>query len=257
MAKPRSQGYKRWFNTRFWNDSFVADLDPSEKLLFIYLLTNEHSNIAGIYEVPIKIIALETGFEISMIKKILKCLKDKVRYMDGRIVVKNWLKHQSIESADTKTGILNVLKHLERTFLKKLIDKGFYHIPDGLREGAPWVPMGSLTYSDTDTDSDPNSDKDSIEGSEAPKELSPFVLKDEVAKLEDDPKRHIQIIGLYLKQKRPDIRTKDQLHASIVRHVRAAKSLVPFEDDQILKAFRKASEVNGWTIETALKLLTK
>lgn len=249
MAKtPRSQGYKRWFNTRFWNDSFVADLDPTEKLLFIYFLTNEHCNIAGIYEVPVKIIALETGFEVSMVKKILKDLKDKVRYLEGRVVVKNWLKHQSFESADTKTGILNVLKHLDKAFLKKIVEKNLFFIPDEIREGASWMPTGSHTYSDTDSDTD----SDSV----VPEAL-PFDLKLEIDKMENDSRRHVQIIGLYFKQKKPDIRSKAQLNTSIARHSRAAKDLSTFDDDQILKSFRKASDWKEWTIETALKNLTK
>lgn len=250
------QGYKRWFNTRYWNDSFVADLDPVEKLLFIYFLTNEHTNIAGIYELPLKVIAMETGFEITMVKKIFGRLKDKVRHINGRVVVRNWLKHQSYESSDTRTGILNVLKGLDQVWLGKLLEKKLYHIPEDLRgtqEGAYRVPIGSPRYSDSDTDSDTNTDKKG----EAPLVPSPFVLKDEIAKMEEDKKRHIQIIGLYFKQKKPDIRTKEQMKTAISRHVKAAMALAPFDDDQILKGFRKASEFGEWTIETAIKHLTK
>ena len=44
---------QRYVNTRFWNDTYVSSLDPIEKLLFIYLLTNEHTNISGVYEPPL------------------------------------------------------------------------------------------------------------------------------------------------------------------------------------------------------------
>lgn len=155
------QGYKRWFNTRFWNDSFVADLDPTEKLLFVYFLTNEHSNICGIYELPIKIIAIETGFEVSMIKKIFGRLKDKVRHVNGHVVVRNWLKHQSLTSIDTQTGILNCLKELDEIWLNSLVEKKLYHIPEKLAQGAYRVPVGVPTYSDSDTDTD--SDKSSAD----------------------------------------------------------------------------------------------
>lgn len=245
------QGYKRWFNTRYWNDGFVADLDPVEKLLFIYFLTNEHTNIAGIYELPLKVIALETGFEIGMVKKIMSRLKEKVRHVNGYVVVRNWLKHQSYESADTKTGIRNVLKGLDKEWLNKLVEKKLYHIPEDLAEGAYRVPTGSPRYSDSDTDRN----TDSIA---SPPPVSPlFDLKKEIDKLEEDKKRHIQIIGLYFKQKKPDIRSSEQLNTAIKRHVKAAMSMVPFDDDQILKGFRKASEIGGWTIETAVKILTK
>ena len=31
---------QRYINTKFWRDSYIEDLDPIEKLLFLYLLSN-------------------------------------------------------------------------------------------------------------------------------------------------------------------------------------------------------------------------
>ena len=38
----------RYVNTRFWDDSYVAELSPLEKLAFLYLLTNSLTTIAGV-----------------------------------------------------------------------------------------------------------------------------------------------------------------------------------------------------------------
>ena len=38
----------RYVSETFWTDPYVDGLDPSEKLLYIYLLTNPQCNIAGI-----------------------------------------------------------------------------------------------------------------------------------------------------------------------------------------------------------------
>ena len=32
---------KRYVNTVFWDDAYITNLDPSEKLIFIYLLTRK------------------------------------------------------------------------------------------------------------------------------------------------------------------------------------------------------------------------
>lgn len=83
-------------------------------------------------------------------------------------------------------------------------------------------------------------------------------LRDEIKKLEDDPKRHMNIIALYLDYRKPDLRTYGQLQAAIGRHVRSAMVLVPFFDDQILAGFKRAQDMTtGWTLETVIKILTK
>jgi len=51
---------QRMVNTRVWSDSRVLDLDPSEKLMRIYLITNDHTDLCGIYEIHIKTISMET-----------------------------------------------------------------------------------------------------------------------------------------------------------------------------------------------------
>lgn len=89
---------QRYVNTRFWDDDFVIDLDPIEKLLFLYLLTNPLTEIAGAYEITLKRIAFDTGIDKDMVQKILKRFEDadKAVYRDGWLVVKNFIKHQSL-----------------------------------------------------------------------------------------------------------------------------------------------------------------
>lgn len=242
---------RRFIYTRIWNDSFVADLDPSEKLLFIYFLTNEHSNLAGIYEIPIKIIALETGIDGTMVRNVLKRLKDKVRYLNGYIIIRNHLKHQDIEVPNILTNVVNDLKALDKKWLSGIVEKKLYHISKDLAERI------SISYPNDSRYSNLNLNSNSKPIAPEPEAPTPYDLKEEIDKLENDKKRHIQIIGLYFKQKKPDIRSKEQMNVAIKRHAKAAASLVPFTDDQILKGFRKASDVGGWTIETVVKILTK
>lgn len=96
----------RMINTRFWNDSFVVDhLNPLDRYLYLYLLTNDKTNISGIFELPIRVIANETGLDKEEITKMLKRLEPKVHYRDGWIVIANMIKHQNYKNSKIATGL--------------------------------------------------------------------------------------------------------------------------------------------------------
>ena len=98
---------KRYINTVFWDDAYVSNLDPSEKLVFLYLLTNPCTNISGVYQIPLKRIALDTGIDGEMCKKIIdRFQRDaKVLYIEGWMAVKNFIKHQNYNSPLVQSGI--------------------------------------------------------------------------------------------------------------------------------------------------------
>lgn len=98
---------QRYINTRFWDDSYISNLDPSEKLVFLYLLTNPATSICGVYEIPLKRIASDTGFDKEMVVKILDRFgrDKKILYRDGWVIVVNFQKHQNVGSDQIKKGI--------------------------------------------------------------------------------------------------------------------------------------------------------
>jgi hypothetical protein len=147
---------QRYINTKFWNDTYVSDLDPIEKLLFIYFLTNEHTNISGIYELPLKIMSVETGIELSMIHKILPRLKDKIIYNSGKVVIKNFIRHQETGSPNVRIGILNCLKELDRKFIEKLTKQGNFELPRYYCDTLSIPYVEGRNYSDSNLDSDSN-----------------------------------------------------------------------------------------------------
>lgn len=96
----------------------------------------------------------------------------------------------------------------------------------------------------------------------SPTALAPFSLSEEIQKMEESPRRDLNIIAFYLAQRMPDIQSKEQLSATIKRHLRASNQLKVFSDDQIVAASKKAKKEYGdkgidWTIETLTKVLTK
>ena len=103
----------RSVNTRFWNDSFIEELSPSEKLLFLYLLTNPLTNILGIYEISIKRISYDTGIPKETILKALKGFETvkKVFYVENYIILPNFLKNQNL-NANMKKGAIDLFNSL-------------------------------------------------------------------------------------------------------------------------------------------------
>jgi len=112
----------RVVNTRFWSDTYIADLDPLGKLLFIYFITNQYTNLSGIYEIPIKQIALDTGIDKDNLEKVfLPKFEEakKIYYIDGWIYIKNFQKHQK-SSGNIQAGIKNALKDIPDNIIKKV-----------------------------------------------------------------------------------------------------------------------------------------
>jgi len=108
----------RMINTKFWSDGWIINLDPLERYLYLYFLTNEHTNICGIYELPLKIMARESGIDEEMLSRMIKKMSDKILYFNGWIYIKNFIKHQKT-SGNVKLGIENGLKEIPNEIMSK------------------------------------------------------------------------------------------------------------------------------------------
>lgn len=118
---------QRMIDTKFWDDNYASNLDPIEKLLFLYFLTNTSTNISGIYEIPLKKIAVETGIEKEMVSKILNRFTEdkKIFYENGWICLKNFVKNQNQKSPKVQVGIKNELNLIPKDILDKFIQYGY------------------------------------------------------------------------------------------------------------------------------------
>lgn len=161
---------KRYFNTEFWDDRYIDGLDPSEKLLFIYVLTSPKTNIVGVYQIQERIMAAHTGLDKEMIIKILKRFdKDKkFFYCDGYIYIKNFIKHQSLNT-NMKKGLRELLDKIDDELLKQILiwdpksdlieytDKKKTEI---LRNDSGMIPKDSQNSSNVDKNININKNKD-------------------------------------------------------------------------------------------------
>jgi hypothetical protein len=99
----------RVIHTKYWTDSYIVSLNPNEKLLYIYYLTNENIGISGVYQVSTPFIQLSTGLTAEEIKQLnLKFEKDdKILFYEDWVCVVNSKKYQ------TYLGVLNELAELK------------------------------------------------------------------------------------------------------------------------------------------------
>lgn len=168
---------QRYISTSFWDDSWVHRLDPSEKLLFLYLMTNPLTNIAGIYKLSIDRIVFDTGFNENTVKHILdKFLRaGKVVTKGEFMILPSWPKHQKVaESPKIRLGIETILKGVPKDVLFLARESGYCFPLDTLLIGYNYPS----NYSDIDSDSDRDLDsKEYVHSEPKAKEKKPSVAK--------------------------------------------------------------------------------
>ena len=96
-----------------WDDVWFEELDPLDKLVWIYLLTNKNTNMLGVYELSMKRMSFEIGLPLERIKKAFESFETlkKAKYINGYIVLYNWIKNQSYNT-NMKKSALNEYQNL-------------------------------------------------------------------------------------------------------------------------------------------------
>jgi hypothetical protein len=104
---------QRYIKDSFWSDPYIQELWQIEKLLFLYLLTNDKVNIAWIYEITERQICFDTGIDKNKLEQsIEKLSKDKkIIYKNNRIIIINFIKNQNVNPSVEK-GIERVINWL-------------------------------------------------------------------------------------------------------------------------------------------------
>ena len=133
MAKYRS------VQTKFWSDTkIVDDFTPEDKYFYLYLLTNEKSNQLGCYEISIKKMCVDTGYNEETIKKMLDRFENVLEVINfdsktKEIFIKNWHKYNWLDSDTTRKCIEKEFNLVKSNKLKDFINPLY----------APYMPLGS------------------------------------------------------------------------------------------------------------------
>ena len=200
---------QRYLDTKFWDDKYIVEKDPIEKLLFIYLLTNPLTNILGIYEISLSRIAFDTGLEKEMVLKILERFEkdNKVKYYEGYIALKNFTKYQA-NNPKINAGIKSLLKIVPVKLIEwinidfKRLDIKDYRLYIGLDRLCIGLDRTSTTSKQIADSLSPNSEQiaDSLS-----------------AKNEEKEKRGDSLSSLNKEKEKEDIRKRFKKHSGLDR----------------------------------------
>lgn len=216
------------------SDAFL-DMPASSQLLYFHLVMRADDE--GFIGNPKKILRMlnvsEDDFKILIAKRFI------LTFPSGVIVIKHWLLHNAIRMDRFNTTSY----HEEKKQIIVKENKAYTEWqPDG-NQMAGQVKLSKVKLSKTIVVND----------------NAPFSLKEEIKKLEDNPRRDLNIIALYFEHRSPDLQNREQYRQAIKRHLKAASSLKSFSDQQIIKALDHAKKEykDIYTLETLLKILTK
>jgi len=111
----------RHIHTTFWNDPLVLDLTPEQKYFYLYLLTNDKVKQCGIYEISLRQIVYQTGYNKDTILTLLAFFEDaeKIIYSanTNEILLRNFLKYNSSKSPKVIKCIEDELTEVKNTIL--------------------------------------------------------------------------------------------------------------------------------------------
>jgi hypothetical protein len=131
----------RIIHTKIWTDSFFASLQPVEKLIFIYYITNPAVNIIHLYECSDKQVIFDTGVDDPVLQKIKKKLSDnnKIKFFEGYVFLVNAFKYE------TYTGELSE-KGKARAFgqLSTSVKKWYREVSKGASRGLQATLKGTI-----------------------------------------------------------------------------------------------------------------
>ena len=139
----------------FWTDSKVDDeFTPEDKYFYLYLLTNPHTNICGCYEISMKAMERETGYNSDTINRLIKRMSELhnvIRYSKTtkEILVLNWSKYNWSSSDKVIKAVKSVAEYIKSaTFKKYILEK----LENGKNSYIQITDIDTETDTDTDTD---------------------------------------------------------------------------------------------------------
>ena len=153
---------QRYISTSFWDDEWVQTHDPSEKLFFLYLLTNPLTNIAGVYQITDRRISFDTGFNDDVVKEMWRRFTEagKAVRVGEWVILPTWPKHQRVtERSNVRTGIDRVLLDLPVNIFNAVLkhDYCYPYLAEVVRTFKDLQGRAkTLNYSDLDLDLDPD-----------------------------------------------------------------------------------------------------
>lgn len=153
----------------FWTDSKICDeFSPNEKYMYLYLMTNPHTNLCGCYEVSIRQIVFETGLDKKTVSNLLNDLKGKgvidIAEETHELLLIHWHRYNWTSSDKFRKALAESISYVRHQGFKDYLTEVFeggetvydhekYH-NDTVSIPYPYPMDTSVSVSVTDTVSD-------------------------------------------------------------------------------------------------------
>jgi len=134
---------QRYISTSIWSDDWFDSLSVKEKLVYIHLLTNENTNVAGVYKITVKRIKDDTGVSREDVLTALDKFSaaGKAFFVNDYVIIPKWPKHQKLEKRDTiRKAVVAILKSLPQDIKDFVSQPGNYCFDTSFLDCTPNIP---------------------------------------------------------------------------------------------------------------------
>lgn len=149
----------RSIHTTFWTDTKVVDdFTPEDKYFMLYCLTNNYTNLCGCYEISVKQMTRDLGYNEETVLNLLKRFAEihKVIFYDKEtkeLFIKNWSKYNWTNSSKLDKPLLEEIKNIKNPDFKMILRDEYNN-----RDTVSIPYLYGMDTTDTDTVSNTISD---------------------------------------------------------------------------------------------------
>ena len=147
-------------NSNFWISDYIHGLIRDKKYLFLYLLTNPFSNIAGIYKISLRQMVFDTDIKAEKLLTYFDEFKaDKaILYKSGWICIPNRQEYNKKENHNIMIGVNRIIEN-SPDFIKEFINL-HYNLPNDFKSFEIIANDDINTNTNSNSNIDINSNKD-------------------------------------------------------------------------------------------------
>ena len=152
----------------FWTDSKVEDtFTPEDKYMYLYLLTNPHTNICGCYEISVKQISRQTGYNDEMVERILQRMEHSHKVIvyckeTKEMLILNWGRYNWTTSDKLTKPITAAIERIKHPSFRDYVTVLYENIESIRTVSIPYLYGMDTTVSVSVTDTVPVTSKKGI-----------------------------------------------------------------------------------------------
>lgn len=121
--------YTRMICSKFWEDSKVEEFSPEDKYAFLYLLTNPLTSLCGCYEISIRRMSRDLGYNMESVSVIIdRLVAIKVIDYDretSEVLIRNWSRYNWNASPKLDKPLIESIERVKSKTLKSWLIQRF------------------------------------------------------------------------------------------------------------------------------------